>query len=349
MKKQINSVRKVLLYSVTRWIKGGKRDASNPIEIDNIRRVLISRPNSRLGNLLMVTPLVQDIQRQLPNAKIDLFVRGGVGYPIFENYSNVENLIVLPSKPFKELVKYMKVWWKMRKEKYDLVLNVIPNSSSGRLSAQLSTASLKDFGDEIEMLKKEYVDYGHMAKLPVYNFRNLLKDYGLENDMNYPMPTLSFNLTNSELLNSEKVYQNLIGNDKPTIYIYTYATGNKCLTSEWWLSFYEKLKIQFDAYNIVEVLPKEKISQVNFIAPSYYSIDLHEMSGVISKGSLFITADCGVMHLASASNIPTLGLFNITSIDCYGPYNGGSKAVYSDKVNQDDIIKLANDMLNVYN
>ena len=73
------------------------------------------------------------------------------------------------------------------------------------------------------------------------------------------------------------------------------------------------------------------------------------MSGVISKGSLFITADCGVMHLASASNIPTLGLFNITSIDCYGPYNGGSKAVYSDKVNQDDIIKLANDMLNVYN
>lgn len=345
MKKKINNIRRKLLYSLTKHIKG------KTVQFDSVDdilqrpiRVLISRPNSRLGNLLMVTPLVQEIERLLPNAKIDLFVRGGVGFPIFENYKSINKLIVLPSKPFKELGKYIRVWWNLKKEDYDLVLNVIPNSSSGRLSAQLSKASMKDFGDEVESLKLEYPDYIHMAKQPVYNLRYLLSQSGID----FPaaaIPILSFNLTEDELENGERVYHEIIPQDKPTIYIYTFATGNKCLTTTWWTSFYDKLKFEFPNYNIVEVLPKEKVSQIDFAAPSYYSTDLHEMVATISKGSLFITADCGVMHLASASNIPVLALFNITSIEQYGPYNNGSKAVYSDKVTQEELIQFSRDIL----
>lgn len=345
MKKKINGVRRKVLHSLTKHIKG-KAVQLDPTDniLERPIRVLISRPNSRLGNLLMITPLVQEIERLLPNAKIDLFVRGGVGFPIFENYKSINKLIVLPSKPFKELGKYLRVWWNLKKEDYDLVLNVIPDSSSGRLSAQLSKASLKDFGDEIESLKSLYPDYIHMAKQPVYNFRHLLSQWGVDCG-NLPIPTLSFNLTEGEFQNGETIYREIIPEDKPTIYIYTFATGNKCLITTWWTSFYEKLKVEFPNYNIVEVLPKEKVSQINFAAPSYYSTNLHEMVATISKGSLFITADCGVMHLASASDIPTLALFNITSIERYCPYNKGSKAVYSDKVSQEELITLAKAIL----
>lgn len=345
MKKKINNLRRNLLRSLTKHIKGKavELDPTDDI-LQRPLRVLISRPNSRLGNLLMVTPLVQEIERLLPNAKIDLFVRGGVGFPIFENYKSVNKLIVLPSKPFKELGKYLKVWWSIKKEDYDLVLNVIPDSSSGRLSAQLSKASMKDFGDELESLKSEYPDYIHMAKQPVYNLRHLLSQWGIDS-LDATIPNLSFNLTQQELLNGDKVYRQIIPEDKPTIYIYTFATGNKCLTTAWWTTFYDKLKAEFPDYNIIEVLPKEKVSQINFAAPSYYSTDLHEMVATISKGDLFITADCGVMHLASASNLPVLALFNITSIERYGPYNKGSKAVYSDKVTQEELIQLSKDIL----
>ena len=53
---------------------------------ENIKRVLITRPNHRLGNQLLLTPIVQEVIATFPNCKIDLFVKGGVAYPVFENY-----------------------------------------------------------------------------------------------------------------------------------------------------------------------------------------------------------------------------------------------------------------------
>lgn len=347
IKIRINSIRKQLLNSITRHIKGESNVVDADFDLKEIKNVFISRPNSRLGNLLLVTPLIQDIERLLPHAEIDIFVRGGVGFPIFENYTQVKNLINLPKKPFKELFKYLKIWWRLRRKDYDLALNVIADSSSGRLSVELSKASFKDFGDEVEMLKERYSDYLHMAKQPVYNFRNLLAPYCSE-AFEAPIPTLSFNLTAEEFSQGENTYRAIIPHkESPTIYIYTFATGSKCLTKEWWLAFYSKLVAQFPTYNIVEVLPKERVSQINFLAPTYYSVDLHEMSAVISKGALFITADCGVMHLASGSNIPVLALFNVTDINRYGPYNEGSIAVYDHEVNQEELVDRAIQILNI--
>ena len=40
-----------------------------------INKILISRPNHRLGNQLLITPLIQEIKHQFPDAKIYLFTR----------------------------------------------------------------------------------------------------------------------------------------------------------------------------------------------------------------------------------------------------------------------------------
>ena len=113
-----------------------------------IKRILICRPNHRLGNMLLITPLVQEVIEYFPNCKIDLFVKGFLGPIVFKNYANVNNFIQLPKKPHKELIKYLKGWLRIKKESYDLVVNVISTSSSGRLSAQLSNGKYKFFGDE---------------------------------------------------------------------------------------------------------------------------------------------------------------------------------------------------------
>ena len=41
----------------------------------------------------------------------------------------------------------------------------------------------------------------------------------------------------------------------------------------------------------------------------------------------FIGADSGIMHLASASQTPTVGLFSITNTNKYEPYNENSFSV----------------------
>ncbi|MDN3710364.1 hypothetical protein QW060_26425 [Myroides ceti] len=63
-----------------------------------VKRVLISRPNNRLGNQLMMTPLVHEVIDTFPNCTIDLFVRGTLSPIIFENYKEVETIYNLPKK-----------------------------------------------------------------------------------------------------------------------------------------------------------------------------------------------------------------------------------------------------------
>ena len=41
----------------------------NCINAENISKILICRPNQRLGNLLLITPLIQEIEPVSPNAK----------------------------------------------------------------------------------------------------------------------------------------------------------------------------------------------------------------------------------------------------------------------------------------
>lgn len=50
---------------------------------------------------------------------------------------------------------------------------------------------------------------------------------------------------------------------------------------------------------------------------------LRELIALISSCSIFLTNDSGPMHLASALNIPLLALFGSTSDVKTGPYNGG--------------------------
>lgn len=44
----------------------------------------------------------------------------------------------------------------------------------------------------------------------------------------------------------------------------------------------------------------------------------------------FVTADCGVMHLASAAGVRTTGLFKVTDASRYGPYGLGSSSIAAD-------------------
>ncbi len=328
---------------LTRNIGKGRRGIT--IDPARVKRVLISRPNGRLGNQLLLTPLVEEVCATFPGCKVDLFVKGFLGPVLFKNYTQVEDFIRLPGKPFKELRKYIKVWFRLRSQKYDLVINAIDHSSSGRLSAMLARGRAKSFGDVVPELRERYPDYVHMAKFPVYNFRHFIAGLGMETPPG-PVKPMNIMLSKEELANGKAVMDGIVPGDKKSIAIYTFATGDKCLTPEWWGEMYGRMTERYgrmterygDRYNIFEVLPMENVSQIGFAAPSYYSRDIREIAAVCAHAEVFLTADCGIMHLASASGVPVVSLFSITSIDLYQPYNRGSVALKADEVSVDQIL-----------
>lgn len=332
MLNKINRLRRRLMRGLTKNI-GNFYTPPTPIlnPADTIH-VLISRPNHRLGNLLLITPLLEEVTRTFPNAKIDLFVKGDLPFYLFAEYPSVNRIIQLPRKPFKHLKEYLKTWLFLRKTRYDLVINVDRGSSSGTLSTSFAHSEYKIFGEHLQDSPVITTDRKHIAKNPVYAFREFLMQAGISTRA--PIPCLNLKLNGSELSVGKKIVEELVPDPhRRTICLFTYATGEKCYPREWWEDFYKILNDNFQDYNFIEVLPIEKVSNLSFRIPYFYSRDVRELASVIANTCIFIGADSGIMHLASSGQIPTVGLFSVTNEHRYCPYGKQSLAINTNTTN----------------
>jgi heptosyltransferase-3 len=97
--------------------------------------------------------------------------------------------------------------------------------------------------------------------------------------------------------------------------------------------------------SIVEILPVENVSQVDFAVPSFHSRDVREIAAVIANTDVFIGADSGIMHLASAVHTPVVGLFAVTDPAKYGPFGNGSVAVDTNRTSPEDCIAAVESIL----
>lgn len=347
IKKEINALRRNLMHRMTQHIGASHFDWNIDLLANTeIKRVLICRPNHRLGNLLLITPLVQEVIDTFSRCKIDLFVKGNIAPTIFCNYKNIERIIQLPQKPFNELTKYLQGWISIRKKHYDIVINADKNSSSGRLSAQFANSKYRFLGGENEITRSKYEDYEHLAKNSIYNFRDCLSMLGVKAS-NEPIAPLNLKLSSLEIANGLEILKKIVDVKRKTICLFTYATGNKCYSISWWLKFYKRLKTEYPDCNIIEVLPIENVSQIFFKAPIFYSRDIREIGSFIANTELFIGADSGIMHLASSAQVPTVGLFSVTSPTIYKPYGNNSVAINTSNSTIDDWINILDRILEV--
>ena len=332
------------MYSLTKTI--GHTHAIptiTPTSVD-IKTILISRPNHRLGNLLLITPLLQEVIATFPQCKIDLFVKGNLAPTLFRNYQNINEIIQLPNKPFKHLLKYVRGWILMKKKRYDIVINTVKSSSSGRLSIKFANSKYKVFGDIDLGTPLKGKDNEHIAKHPVYNFRNYLTKLGFTIH-HKPVPSLDLKLSPLEVAEGKEILKKLVNNERKTICLFTYATGDKCYSQSWWTKFYERLKIEYSNHNIIEVLPIQNVSMLSFKATWFYSKDVRQIGSVIANTEVFVGADSGMMHLASSVQTPTIGLFSVTDPNVYGPYNNHSAAIKQDDNDINECINVVTRIL----
>ena len=339
--KKLDDLRKKVMPKLTKHI-GKTHIIKNRSEEVKIKTVLICRPNQRLGNLLLLTPLLQQIIGSFPGCKIDIVVKGKLAGQVFSEYKNIDNIIVLPRKPFKELLKYLNVFFSVKAKKYDLAINGAKGSSSGKILTYLSNSDYKIYGEIIPHTEK---DYEHMGKNNIYNLKYYFQQLGYLIETK-TLPVLDLKLTKTELLKGKEILSSCVSDsNKKTILIFTFATGAKCHSKEWWNGFYKKLENNFGAsYNFLEVLPMENVSQIDFKASSFYSKSIREIAAVTANASVFIGADSGIMHLASASKVATIGLFSVTRADMYRPYGNGS---FSFKTNNKTTTNLIEELTNL--
>lgn len=316
------------------------------IHKNKVKRILISRPNHRLGNILLITPIVLEVIKIFPDSKIDLFVKGTNARVVFKNYSQIDRIIELPKNHFQSILSYLFSWIKLRFYSYDISINCVGYSSSGKLSVLFSKAKYKFYAtDSLDTMSSLFIeDQLHIAKNVVLSFRRFLKKEGI--DINFgEVPKLNLMLSENEIKIGKEALNSLTGNDQISIAIFTHATGEKCYSKEWWLEFYQLLLMNFPFYNVIEILPSEGVSNIDYKAKYVYSTDLRELSSILSNCILFVGADSGIMHLSSASHVRTVGLFKVTDLNVYRPYGNESLAIDTKGKTVKDCFDIINDIL----
>ena len=174
----------------------------------------------------------------------------------------------------------------------------------------------------------ETSDEAHAAKLPVYLLRKTMGVGGDPVSWTYPELDLRLSAAERELgrdslaavVASEKSARGVIG-------VYAFATGVKNYPREWWERFLAVLGARYPDHVIVEIVPGFGRSLLGDRYPTYFSGDIRKLGGVLSNLSLYVSADCGIMHLAAASGAPTVGIFSVTDIPGWSVYGARNRTI----------------------
>jgi len=289
------------------------------IDKNEIKSIIIIRPNYRIGNIIFLTPLINELQKELPNAKIDILVGMKLAGDILKPMPNVNNIFDIPRDLLKKPTKLYKFIKNIQQTNYDLAINISAGSVSSEIATALTNAKYKasfynekSFINLTHIIKKENL-YKHTGSKPL----EFLKLF------NTKLPTqdieLDIKLTDDEIKTAKEDLENLVKNkNAKTIVLFRNARFDKKIPDEWWQEWYEELMKIDSSIVIIDILSPDILVKLNKDVLEYSNKNLRLLGAFFKASNLYISADTGPLHLSTASKSKTLALFNKTSIEKFG-------------------------------
>ena len=303
--------------------------------LKGVYRILVCRPNHRLGNMLLLTPLIAELERTFKGAEIDILSEGQIAAEVFSTFFSVKNIYCLPRRGFKHPFAFLSLLLRIRKTSYDLIIDPCLGSNFSRAMTKFLHGRYKlGFDDRVGGSALTHavprsVAMRHMGKRAINLVRWIDRRTVEDGD---EFPSMDIRLTANEHEQGKQMLDGILSNPdysttRPLVGIFVNATGAKRYPQTWWREFIAALVHRFPHASIVEFVPMHGKSMLDSAWPAYYSSDIRRMGAVMAAVDLLISADCGVMHLAVASGVPTVGLFCVTDAAVYEPYGQQSGAL----------------------
>ena len=296
-------------------------------------RILICRPNGRLGNALFLTPLLREIETTFPGAEVDILTAYPQAQEIFCEFANVRKLHQLPRLGVRHPLQMLAVFFRARQAVYDLIIDPCRKSRTARFWVwslrgrhKVGFVSESWISGLIANISAEEAPH-HMGHHPVHLFRQAVKGRAYQSEG--AMPLLDIHLTDAERrFGAQKIEQLCAATrgEGPLISVFANATGKKRLPVTWWESMLAVLNEALPGARILEIVPAEGGARLHQHT-GYFSTSLRRMAAVISATDCFVSADCGVMHLAVSTGTPTIGLFTVTDPALYEPYGANNTSL----------------------
>jgi heptosyltransferase-3 len=313
------------------------RDPKTSAKPEAVRRIVVLRPNHRIGNTLLLTPLMQALEAQFPQARVELVTAGGVAKAVFARYPLVTHLHAFPGKSYQHPGKVLRLLLHIRRQSYDLAIDPTIRSRAGRFLLRFVRARSRLGYAWGENAKDKVLTHAvapssapaHHAEIPVYLLQAAFPP-AQSAAITAKRAQMDLRLSEAERREGLIELEAVLGPSAaqgPTIGLFAHATGEKCLSPEWWRQLVSCLQARAPALRLVEFVPEDARTRLDGIVPSTFTPQLRMLGAKLAATSLVIIADGGVMHLADASGATVLALFKSTSPSQYGPRRAGSESL----------------------
>jgi ADP-heptose:LPS heptosyltransferase len=315
------------------------RDPETSAKPEAVRRIVVLRPNHRIGNTLLLTPLIGELEARYPDARIELVTAGGVARAVLARYPTLTALHAFPAKSYQHPGKVLRMLWRLRRESYDLAIDPTLRSRAGRFLLRFVRARRRigyAWGErDKDRVLTDAVDPAsapaHHAEIPVYLLQSALFPTPASAGQSAVYRPMDIRLSEAErregVRELEAVFNEPQGGERPTLGLFAHATGAKCLPPEWWRQLVQSLQARAPSIRLVEFLPEDARSRLNGIVPGTFTPQLRMLGAKLAATSLVVIADGGIMHLADASGAAVLALFQTTAPSQYAPRSAGSESL----------------------
>ena len=300
--KKLEKLLKNFLLFLIKIFLPGKNQKKMSMDWRKFKRILIFRFDNRLGNSILILPLIQSIKNSLPAAKVDVLMTSAF-VSIFHNHPGVNEIIPYDqSRLLKNPLRYLKLIKQMRRNNYNVVF-----SSSNPNTLSVSQA-----------IFARLFTNGHSVGFDWKNSSQIYSDVVPgKTDVHYTQSQVDlwrhFDVKAKYELPCTYFTENQIVEQENKVLFWLGATGNKILSAKLVseiLSILNKEKIDFE----LAAGPGDKA-----IVSSYgkiLRINVKIMRGSILDTALYfkkfpviIFPDTGPMHLAVALGIPVIQIF----------------------------------------
>ena len=264
--------------------------------------------STRIGDAVLSTSILNYLKNRFPHCSLYI-ATGKTAASLFKNFNNVKKIFILEKKFFK--IHWLELWSRTFFNKWDIVIDLRGSIISYFLFNKKKYV-YKSINKNIHRLDELAIlmETKHLPLpwIPVLkkDMKKISKDF--------------LKLKNSIAIGASANWPAKIWPSKNFVKLIHMFLKEKQFGKKKSIVFFGSSKDLKNIKKITKHLKKFKVK--NFCG----KLNLIEVAAHLKKCKIFIGNDSGLMHIASASGIPTLGLFGPSLESRYAPK--GNNAYY---------------------
>ncbi|MCI0691217.1 lipopolysaccharide heptosyltransferase II [candidate division KSB1 bacterium] len=294
----------------------------------SVRRILLSRLRF-MGDVILTTPLIRRLKAAFPEARLSYLTQDTFAPLLFHN-PHLDEVIAWPVSG--SITEQGRVYYQVRQRRFDVAIDLFGNPRTA-LMTWLTGAPIRVGGD----FRGRGKLYNVRVPAPITELNAIdfhwrgLEALGIDKGDNRTEIFLS---EEEKKWARNYIEEMSLDMTRPIVGLHPGATWpNKRWPEKYFAELARQLvgkKIQVlftqgpDEEKIVmevmqQISPSQRTGAANII--SLPLLDLRRLASMQKQMQVFVSNDCGVMHLAVAAGTPTIGLFGPSQPHIWFPYD----------------------------